>query len=163
MGKNYSRGALNEKVNTMNFEKLASNLQEEERKRESQILPYCNSQQIANEIMSKLEKESPLEQSWTTPAGDHGEVGSLYTFYELWYIRKPSYQGDQGLIRGPISNCSDRRKLSQGILNLVKKHITDDFIKLALDGYDDEYTSTMYIYASISRADVENLLKQNNR
>jgi hypothetical protein len=147
----------------MNFEKLASNLQEEENKRESQILPYCNPQQIANEIMSDLEKASPLEQSWTTQAGYHGEVGSLFTSYELWYISKPQEWNKEGLIRGPLSNCSDKDRLSQVVFDSVKKYITDDIIKLALDGYDDEYSSTMYIYASISRADVENIMRKNHR
>jgi hypothetical protein len=58
----------------MNLEKLAANLQEEEKKLESQILPYCNPQQIANEIMSNLEKASPLKESWTTQAGNHNEL-----------------------------------------------------------------------------------------
>jgi hypothetical protein len=145
----------------MNFEKLASNLQEEEEKRESQILPYCNPQQIANEIMSNLEEASPLKESWTTPAGYHGEVGSLFTSYELWFIKKPGQWDKEGLIRGPICNCSDKDELSQVILDSVKKYITDDIIKLTLDGIDTEYNSTMYIYASISRADVENIKRKN--
>jgi len=146
----------------MNLEKLASNLQEKKKKLESQILPYCNPQQIANELMNDLESAPPLEESWTTPAGNHGEVGALFTSYELWYIRKPD-QWSNGLIRGPLSNCSDKDKLSQVVLDSVKNYITDDIIKLALDDYEDEYTSTMYIYASISRADVEDLLRKNSR
>jgi hypothetical protein len=147
----------------MNFEKLASNLQEEEKKLENMVLPYCNPQQIANEIVSDLESASPLKNSWTTPAGYHGEVGSLFTSYELWFIKKPDEWNKTGIIRGPISNCSDKRNLSQIILDLVKKYITEDIIKLALDGLDDEYMSTMYIYASISRSDVENIKKINSR
>ena len=146
----------------MNFENLVSNLQEEEKRLESQILSYCNPQEIANEIMSRLEKTTPLQESWTTPAGDHGEVGSLFTCYELWFIRKPGQWDSIGLKRGPLSNCQNKGELSQIILNFVKKHITADIIKLVLDGYDDEYHSVMMIHAHISRADVENLLKMNS-
>jgi hypothetical protein len=144
----------------MNLEKLAANLQEEEKKLESRILPYCNPQQIANEIMSNLEKATPLQKSWTTPAGHHGEVGSLFTQYELWYINKPSQWDKKGLIRGPLANCSDKSELAQITLNLVKKYITEDIIKLDLDGCDDDYGSMMYIMAIISRTDVENLKKR---
>jgi hypothetical protein len=143
----------------MDLKKLVSNLQEEQNRLESQVLPYCNPQQIAQEIMEDLEEGSPLEESWSTPAGNYGEVGSLFTQYELWYIRKPTSRDKEGLLRGPLSKCNDKDRLSQVVLDLVKKYITDDIIKLALDEYDDEYNSTMYIYASISRADVENLLR----
>ena len=143
----------------MDYEKLASNLQEGQNKLESQVLPYCNPQQIAKEIMSGLEKASPQTNSWTTPAGYRNELGSLFTSYELWFIKKPDQWDSKGLIRGPLSKCDDKGRLAQAVLDLVKKHITDDIIKLVLDGYNDSGMSTMYIYATISRADVEYLQK----
>ncbi|GHV19466.1 hypothetical protein FACS189494_01140 [Spirochaetia bacterium] len=143
----------------MNFEKLVSNLQEEQNRLESQVLPYCNPKQIAHELMSNLETASLVGSRWETPSGYQSEVGSLFTSYELWYVRKPDQWDNKGLARGPLSNCNDRHRLSQVVLDLVKKYITDDIVKLVLDAVDDNYTSTMYIYATISRADVENLQK----
>ena len=143
----------------MDFEKMVTNLQEKQNELESQVLPYCNPQQIAQEIMCNLEKVSPQTTNWTTPAGYQNEVGSLLTSYELWFIRKPSEWDNKGLIRGPLSECNDRDRLSQVVLDLVKKYITDDIIKLDLDALDDNGMSTMYIYAAISRADVEYLQK----
>jgi len=147
----------------MNFERLASNLQEEEKKLESQILPYCNPQQIAHELMNQLEKASPLQKTLETWSG-HFEIGSLFTTYTLWSLSKSSrYDEGWSGSSGPLANCNDRGKLAQIILNSVKKYITDDIIKLGLDGGDMEYTSDMAIYATISRADVENIKRMNPR
>jgi len=146
----------------MNFERLASNLQEEEKKLESQILPYCDPQQIANELMSQLEKAHPLERTQEISEGHYVEIGSLVTSYELWGMSKIS-KGDIGSWHGPLANCSDRDKLAQVILNSVKKYITDDIIKLSLEGADMEYASFMGIYATISRADVEKIKRMNPR
>ena len=137
----------------MNFENLASNLNEEEKKRENQILPYCNPQQIANEIMSDLEKAKPVANSWSTPAGYQSEIGSLFVSYELWFI-------NENIKRGPLCNCNNKNELSQVVLDLVKKYITENMIKLNLDAYKDGSMSTMYIYATISRKDVDNIKKK---
>ena len=147
----------------MNSEKLALNLKEEDKRLESQILPYCNPQQIAQELMSQLEKASPTQRTKEISEGHYVEAGSLAECYTLWIIREPSYQGDKGLREGPLANCSDRRKLAQVILNSVKKYITDDMIKLSLDPVDSGDMSVMYLYATISRADVEKIKRMNSR
>jgi hypothetical protein len=144
----------------MDFEKLASNLQKDQNRLESQVWPYCNPLEIAQEIMDKLETASPVKESWVSDAGYRGEAGSLITFYTLWEIRQPGlHASDKGLTRGPLTKCNDRGRLSQVVLDLVKKYITDDIIKLCLDRYDDNSVSIMGIMASISRADVEYLMR----
>jgi hypothetical protein len=153
--KNYSRRALNEKGKTMNFEKLASNLKEEEKKLESQISSYCNPKEIAHEIMSRLEKKTPVGDGCEISPGNFIESGALYTSYKLWDITTGNY----GYRIGPLVNCSNKYELAQVVLNSVKKYITDDVIKLDLNQYD----STMEIIAIISRADVEKIKKMNSR
>jgi len=149
----------------MDFDKLVSNIQEEQKRLESQVLPYCNPQEIAQELMDRLEKATPEKESQTTPDGFHIEAGSLLASYELWHIDIPGkFANHKGLIRGPLSKCDDRDSLSKDVLELVKKYITDDIIKLDLDAYNytSEYgdsTSLMSIYASISRSDVEKLMR----
>jgi hypothetical protein len=140
----------------MNFEKLASNLNEEEKKLESQILPYCNPKQIANELMSDLEKASPINRDdFDITDGVFLERGSLFTSYLLWFIRKPQ---DGGYTDGPLVNCSDRSILAPVLLNLIKKYITDDIIKLGLyKPVPNPDVSAMAISAIISRADVEKI------
>ncbi|MDR0503102.1 MAG: hypothetical protein LBH16_07250 [Treponema sp.] len=143
----------------MNFDKLVSNLQEEEKKLENEVLPYCNPQQIANEIMSNLEKATPQRENWTSPqAGYFCEAGSLFTQYELWFIGKHEKYGQT---RGPICNCNDKFSLSNKILNLVRKYINEDMIKLDLERLEleDSKISAMYLNACISKADVEKILK----
>ena len=143
----------------MNFEKLITNLQEDEKKLESQVLPYCNPKQIANELMSKLEAVSGTIQgeNWVTSSGLRGEIGSPHASYELWYIRKPDQWDKVGLSRGPLSECNGRIRLSQVVLNLVKKYINNDIIQLGVDAYDSSNSSSMSIHAIISPADIKKL------
>jgi hypothetical protein len=125
--KNYSRRALNVKGKTMNFEKLASNLNEEEKKLESQISSYCNPKEIAQELMSRLEKETPVGNNCEIGPGRFVESGALFVEYpSLW-------RGDEG----PLGKCSNKSQLAQVVLNSVKKYITEDIIKLNLNEYVD--------------------------
>jgi hypothetical protein len=139
----------------MNFEKLASNLNKEEKKLESQILSYCDPQEIANELMSRLENETPVGDNCEIGPGRFVESGALFACYILWDITT----GDYGYRKGPLVNCSNKYELAQGVLNSVKKYINDDMIELDLNQYD----STMEIIATISRADVEKIKKGNSR
>ena len=145
----------------MNFEKLASNLNEEEKKLESEILPYCNPQQIAHELMSNLEKTSPVGENYEIGPGNFVESGALFTSYRLWWIKKPVSIYDKGSTDGPLANCSNKDRLAQVVLNSVKKYITDDIIKLGLNGWGNDYTSTKELTATISRADVEKIKRMN--
>ncbi|MDR2702307.1 MAG: hypothetical protein LBB72_07745 [Spirochaetaceae bacterium] len=150
----------------MDFEKLVSNLQEEQNRLESQVLPYCNPQEIAQKIMNDLEAASPLEQDRVVDSSGYGypaKAGSLFACYELWFIKEPEPDfplgsGAKGVIRGPLSKCSDRYKLSQVVLDLVKKYINDDLVQLVLEpGEIAGYCSGMILIAGISREDVEYL------
>ena len=148
---------IKRKENIMDFEKLVSNLQEEQKMIESQVLSYCNPQQIAREIMEKLEKASPLGQDRVVSTGYPAKAGSLSTTYELWDIRKPDQLDSKGKSNGPLSKCNDRGKLSHIVLDLVKKYINDDIVKLGLEPMNGDGYSMMDIYASISKEDIEYL------
>jgi hypothetical protein len=139
----------------MNFEKLASNLNEEEKKLESQISSYCNPKEIAHKLMSQLEKETPVGDGCEIGPGRFIESGALCTSYQLWDINY-SYSS------GPLVKCSNKNQLAQVVLNSVKKYITEDIIKLDLNGYVDDGVSHMEIIATISRADVEKIKRGNS-
>jgi len=141
----------------MNFEKLASNLNEEEKKLESQISSYCNPKEIAQELMSRLEEATPVGNNCEIGPGRFIESGALFTEYPLWCLY---YDGNS---HGPLAHCSNRNQLAQVVLNSVKKYITEEIIKLSLNEYVDSGNSYNSIVATISRADVEKIKRMNRR
>jgi len=137
----------------MDLNKLREMSQEGQDGIAKQILEKCDPKKIAQELMSKLEKNA-------TEAAKKGEC-KAYSHFNIW---QKTGRGETNLWisrdkiwkyenNGPLVDFPDREKASKILLTMVQEHVKDKNIQLELRKYDykddNNFEYVQYISASM--------------